>query len=194
MQLVRKTLRPFSDTEVRKFWRRVNWRGQGSDDCWLWDRLDSATAQGTNGLAGQYGVYIGWRAHALAKFIDDDQRPPPHGMGVCHTCDTPRCCNPRHLFYGTAKDNHDDMVAKGRQRKPGPGKRLSRSVKLEIQQSRQRIATLSRRHGVSRGTIKRILGQGRTLENQQITHHVPDQRATDAQRPGLAGLLSPVRD
>jgi hypothetical protein len=40
----------------------------------------------------------------------------PRGMFVCHRCDNPRCCNPDHLFMGTAKDNSDDMRAKGRGR------------------------------------------------------------------------------
>lgn len=33
---------------------------------------------------------------------------------ACHTCDNPSCCNPRHIFEGTPKANHDDMKAKGR--------------------------------------------------------------------------------
>jgi hypothetical protein len=37
------------------------------------------------------------------------------GMEICHSCDTPLCCNPKHLFIGTTQDNKDDMVRKGRQ-------------------------------------------------------------------------------
>lgn len=36
---------------------------------------------------------------------------------VCHTCDTPACINPKHLFMGTPKDNSDDKVRKNRQAK-----------------------------------------------------------------------------
>lgn len=36
------------------------------------------------------------------------------GFRICHTCDTPPCVNPEHLFQGTAKDNTQDMMQKGR--------------------------------------------------------------------------------
>lgn len=40
--------------------------------------------------------------------------PVPVGMKVCHTCDNPPCCNPKHLFLGTTQDNKNDEIAKDR--------------------------------------------------------------------------------
>jgi HNH endonuclease len=42
--------------------------------------------------------------------------PIPVGYDVLHTCDNPPCCNPKHLFVGTAFDNIQDMQRKGRHR------------------------------------------------------------------------------
>ena len=53
-----------------------------------------------------------WRAHRLVYTVLVDE-VPGHLM-VLHSCDNRRCINIEHLFVGTAKDNTQDMMQKGR--------------------------------------------------------------------------------
>jgi hypothetical protein len=86
-----------------RLWDGIDTSG-GNNACWEW--------QGSRHPDG-YGQLDGKRVHRLVyEFLVE---PIPEGMMVCHKCDNPPCCNPAHLFLGTAKDNADDMVAKGRQ-------------------------------------------------------------------------------
>ena len=76
--------------------------------CWLW--LGQLFKDGYGQIA--IGRDSPKRAHRIsyAEFCG----PIPAGMWVLHKCDTPACVNPEHLFLGTAKDNTQDMLAKGR--------------------------------------------------------------------------------
>lgn len=87
-----------------RFWARV----QKTDGCWLWT---GAVNQGGYGVFGHRGGEC-YMAHRLMWSLTCG--PIPDGLFVCHTCDNPPCVRPDHLFLGTAKDNHQDMLNKGR--------------------------------------------------------------------------------
>lgn len=87
------------------FWERVNI----TSNCWLW-------IGHLNKKRGGYGYFKSrgkiWRAHRLSYEIHYGSFDK--SLDVCHKCDNPPCVNPNHLFLGTAKDNCQDTVRKGR--------------------------------------------------------------------------------
>jgi hypothetical protein len=106
------------------FWRNVN-RTDDPEECWVWKL---GTTDNGYGLVKKSGLPTR-RAHRVAWMVHTGELPPDELM-VCHHCDNPPCVNPKHLFLGTAMDNHKDMVSKGR-RAPGPPK-LYREVKQRL--------------------------------------------------------------
>src|ERR1700756_3845016 len=53
-----------------------------------------------------------WPAPRLVLHVK--KGPLADDIWALHTCDNSRCINPDHLFKGTAQDNTDDMISKGR--------------------------------------------------------------------------------
>ena len=72
--------------------------------CWIWQRNPSQ----------RYGITNGQLAHRVS--YERENGPIPDGLEVCHSCDTPKCVNPKHLWLGTHKDNMADASSKGRMR------------------------------------------------------------------------------
>lgn len=92
---------------IKIFWSRI----AITDGCWEWTR-------GTTNRSGQPGYGVIWfqkkkhLTHRLAYELAYGEIG--QGLLVCHRCDNPPCCNPKHLFLGDAKANAQDKQRKGR--------------------------------------------------------------------------------
>ena len=77
-------------------------------DCWEW------TAAFNNIGYGMFRWATNKMRSAHRASYELFNGPIPEGMIVCHSCDNPKCVNPKHLWAGTHRDNYNDMMAKGR--------------------------------------------------------------------------------
>ncbi len=96
---------------IREFLSRIE-PGEREQDCWLW--VGAMGSDGYGRLRGEQGTVECAHRYAYEVF----KGPIPEKLCVLHTCDTPRCVNPAHLFLGTNRDNTADMIQKNRQGNP----------------------------------------------------------------------------
>lgn len=82
------------------------------DECWEWQgAFDTTTGYGFVTLGKTH------RTHRVAWVFANGPIPHkegPRGWCICHTCDNRACCNPKHLFIGSDRDNALDATRKGR--------------------------------------------------------------------------------
>lgn len=78
-----------------------------SEYCWIWNGSKDKNGYGKLRFNNKE-----LRAHRVSWKIHYGEIPK--NIFVCHKCDNPSCTNPEHLFLGTAKDNTNDMIRKGR--------------------------------------------------------------------------------
>lgn len=133
------------------------------DGCWIWH---GATTGGTTpyGKLWLRGAYM--KAHRASYVLHVGAIPD--GMCVCHTCDTPLCVNPEHLFLGTKADNAADMLRKGRGghfKNPPRGNRRKDSKLTEtiVADIRARYAngesqsSIGRSYGIQQSTVHKVV-------------------------------------
>lgn len=138
-----------------RVWKRIV--KAGPDDCWLWYGATNNAGYGHLGAAPRKTI----AAHRAA--YESAVGPIPPGVHVLHRCDNPPCCNPAHLWLGTAADNAADKVKKGRARAVyhwrGEGNakaKLTAAQVLEIARSSGSPGETAKRYGVCYSTIHQI--------------------------------------
>lgn len=89
---------------LKRFWSKVT---KTQDGCWLWTGSLQTQGYGNIEIKGKRLL-----PHRIAYILHKGEIP--QGLSVCHHCDIPKCCNPEHLFLGTAADNTNDATQKGR--------------------------------------------------------------------------------
>jgi hypothetical protein len=151
-----------------RFWKKV--AIGGPDDCWLW----TGAQLGSNGRHDEqrsgYGymwverqkksVYVhrvAW-AYEYGDFHDV--------LVVCHHCDNPICCNPKHLFLGTRGANNRDRARKGRGRESRQNGEDNPCAKLTEADVRQIVAR------VEAGESQSIVGADFGIQQPQVSRLV----------------------
>lgn len=111
----------------KRFWSKVD-VGE-VDECWEWLAGKGKGGYGRFWIKGKV-----WKAHRVAWILT--YGPIPKGLQCCHHCDNPSCCNPYHLFLGTAKDNQVDAAQKERKAR-GESQGSSKLTKGEVLEIRE---------------------------------------------------------
>jgi hypothetical protein len=96
------------------------------------------------------------RAHRLAWRAW--RGPIPQGLNVLHTCDTPLCIEPTHLFLGSHADNVADKMRKGRHpRNVTFGHRiLTEAQARAVFKARGRQVDIAAKYGVTQAAVSKI--------------------------------------
>lgn len=170
--------------------------------CWPWGRLSNCRG---------YGIcYIG-APHLKGRktmpvlatrlsWVLANRKDIPEGLMICHHCDNPQCINPSHLYAGTAKDNFNDAINRGRidpnafangPKAKGEGSGKSKLTEAQAREIKTRYAAggvlmkdLAAEFGVNKSTVTGVLN-GRVWKHVQPDAGLHNTQTTscDFERP-----------
>lgn len=114
--------------------------------CLLW----TGSQNDGYGNIGMYGKV--YRVHRITFGFKESE-----GAMVLHKCDVRACCNPNHLFLGTAQDNAVDRARKGRTGAYRPYRNVSDDdLRYIAANPKQATRALARATGFNPETIRRV--------------------------------------
>jgi hypothetical protein len=140
------------------------------DACWLWTGGVDKNGYGCiKSPPDENGKKRSQRIHRIMYERYNGPIPQDKPL-IMHSCDTPACCNPKHLTTATPAENSADMVAKGRSKassasfKKGEQSgenntraKLNWEKVAQIRASEDTYAKLAVQYDVSESTIRSIL-------------------------------------
>lgn len=143
------------DSLVTRFWKYVDKRSE--NECWEWKA--SLMVRGNYGQIRHNLKTL--KAHRVSYEINIGKIP--NGKIVCHKCGNSKCCNPLHLYAGTAKENWEDSVKHSTAYKLPPLKseevhsaKINYDIANEIRNSSESGNLLGKKYNLSRTMISRI--------------------------------------
>ena len=89
---------------AERFWGNV----RKTNSCWLWIGCSNPLGYGTTSVKIN-GKHTNKLTHHIAFFLTYGRWP----RYLMHSCDTPRCVNPKHLTEGSHRQNMQDAYSRG---------------------------------------------------------------------------------
>jgi hypothetical protein len=144
---------PFIPAEIRA--RRYFKEGL-KEDCWPWTGFIGPYGYGI--IEKRYARNRHKKEHAHRIVFQIYKGPIPNKLMVRHTCDNRACVNPHHLILGTAQDNKNDSIERGRHafgERSGMTKLTNADIK-NIRSDQRSQDAIAKVHAVGQSTISRI--------------------------------------
>jgi hypothetical protein len=146
-----------TDAEYNARWvkRTLGRVVQNDRGCWVWQ-----------GPVNHRGYGLSWH-RSYAKQVHRSLYQVIFGklasrwQYVCHSCDTPACINPLHMWIGSPADNQKDMQRKGRgfgNRKKQPGRTRPNANAPRVNITPDEIRSLLAAAGVSQVHGAKLIG------------------------------------
>jgi hypothetical protein len=148
-------------TEHERWLCKVN--KESEEGCWNWEGATYRKGYGhfRRLVDGTWKMY---KAHRYSfEYFKNEKKLLNSDTLVCHSCDNPKCVNPKHLFTGSYSDNNTDAMKKGRHNYGiRQGHRIITdqeviNIRKDYQEGEKSLAVLSEKYKTSKPQIWRIV-------------------------------------
>ena len=105
----------FNENDIERFWGKTSLGRFSLDRCNVWEGAIGSNGYGEFRICRENTRHR-YRCHRVAYELATGETLTEDDV-IRHTCDNPKCVNPKHLLKGTHKDNVADRVERDRSAK-----------------------------------------------------------------------------